>query len=76
MAVAAKPRTRTRKLRRRIPKDQRGDARANVEKLYRAGNSIRQIAESISSSYGCVHRLLTEAGVELRGRGGNTRRTG
>lgn len=41
---------------------------------YRAGASIRELAASQGRSYGFVHRLLTEAGVELRGRGGATRR--
>lgn len=41
---------------------------------YQAGASIRELAASEARSYGFVHRLLTEAGVELRGRGGATRR--
>jgi predicted transcriptional regulator len=40
---------------------------------YRAGDSIRELAASTGRSYGFVHRLLSEAGVELRGRGGATR---
>jgi Helix-turn-helix domain len=41
---------------------------------YENGASIRQLAEDIGRSYGFVHGLLIEAGVTLRGRGGNTRR--
>ena len=40
---------------------------------YRAGDSIRELAESHGRSYGFVHRLLSESGVQLRGRGGATR---
>ena len=40
---------------------------------YRAGDSIRELAASTGRSYGFVHRLLSESGVELRGRGGATR---
>lgn len=35
-----------------------------------AGKSIREIADESGRSYGFVHRVLNEAGVELRGRGG------
>ncbi|GAB3902290.1 helix-turn-helix domain-containing protein [Kibdelosporangium lantanae] len=40
---------------------------------YAKGTSIRELADQIGRSYGFVHRLLDEAGVEFRGRGGNTR---
>lgn len=40
---------------------------------YRAGDSIREISISTGRSYGFVHRLLSESGVQLRGRGGATR---
>ncbi|MFD6967432.1 helix-turn-helix domain-containing protein [Streptomyces sp. NPDC059949] len=40
---------------------------------YEGGASIRAIARDTSRSYGFVHRILTEAGVTLRGRGGATR---
>ncbi|WP_188197259.1 helix-turn-helix domain-containing protein [Nonomuraea sp. SYSU D8015] len=40
---------------------------------YQAGESIRELAESISRSYGFIHTLLEEAGVELRHRGGDHR---
>jgi Helix-turn-helix domain len=42
-------------------------------KRYDAGESIRALAASTGRSYGFVHRLLREAGVELRRRGGATR---
>jgi Helix-turn-helix domain len=40
---------------------------------YDSGESIRSIAASTGRSYGFVHRILTETGVTLRGRGGATR---
>lgn len=46
---------------------------AAVAERYAAGGSVREIAESIGRSYGFVHRLLEEAGVTLRSRGGNQR---
>ncbi|MFE4775986.1 helix-turn-helix domain-containing protein [Streptomyces sp. NPDC056713] len=46
---------------------------AELKTAYESGASIRSIAESSGRSYGFVHRILTEAGVTLRGRGGATR---
>ena len=43
-------------------------------KRYDNGESIRSLAASTGRSYGFVHRILTETGVTLRGRGGATRR--
>ena len=40
---------------------------------YAAGESIRALAAATGRSYGFVHRILTESGVSLRGRGGATR---
>lgn len=54
-----------------------GEARAQMARdlaaRYRAGDSIRELADSTGRSYGFVHRLLRESDVELRGRGGATR---
>ena len=41
---------------------------------YNAGESIRSLATSTGRSYGFIHRILTETGVVLRGRGGATRK--
>ena len=41
---------------------------------YKAGESIRSLARSSGRSYGAVHRVLTEAGVRLRPRGGSNNR--
>ncbi|MBL1069155.1 helix-turn-helix domain-containing protein [Streptomyces sp. 7-21] len=46
---------------------------ADLRKKYEAGQSIRALAEETGRSYGFVHRMLTEEGVPLRGRGGATR---
>lgn len=46
---------------------------ADLKKKYDAGASIRALAEETGRSYGFVHRMLSESGVTLRGRGGATR---
>ena len=45
----------------------------DLKKRYDAGESIRALASATGRSYGFVHRILTENGVSLRGRGGATR---
>ena len=48
--------------------------RADVARRYTEHRqSINQIRRDIGRSYGFVHRLLVEAGVTMRPRGGNTR---
>ncbi len=44
-----------------------------LRKRYDSGESIRSLAASTGRSYGFVHRILTETGATLRGRGGATR---
>lgn len=61
------------KPRSRLTLAQREDAAAKIPPVYNDGLSIRDIAEITGRSYGFIHRLLTENGVELRGRGGDTR---
>jgi hypothetical protein len=46
---------------------------ADLKKRYSAGESIRALAASTGRSYGFIHRILSESGVTLRGRGGATR---
>jgi Helix-turn-helix domain len=46
---------------------------SDLKKRYNAGESIRSLAGATGRSYGFVHRILTETGVTLRGRGGATR---
>jgi predicted transcriptional regulator len=55
----------------------KGDARTalanDLAERYRGGASIRVLARHTDRSYGNVRRLLQEAGVELRSRGGDQR---
>ncbi|MGP3950913.1 helix-turn-helix domain-containing protein [Streptomyces sp. 7N604] len=57
----------------RISGEAREKLAARLKKEYDSGASIRAIAEVHGRSYGFVHRMLTEAGATLRGRGGATR---
>jgi len=60
--------------RRRLSGDERAALQQRLGARYTGGSSIRQLAGEEGLSYGFVHRLLTESGTELRGRGGSTRR--
>ena len=60
----------------RIVGEARDDLASDLVRRYEKGASIRELAESTGRSYGFVHRLLTDAGANLRGRGGATRRKG
>jgi predicted transcriptional regulator len=57
----------------RITGTQRDKLATDLKKKYEKGASIRSLAESTGRSYGFVHRVLSESGVTLRGRGGATR---
>ena len=57
----------------RITGTARDKLTADLTKKYKKGQSIRALAESTGRSYGFVHRLLVDAHIELRGRGGATR---
>lgn len=57
----------------RITGAEREKLAGELRKKYDGGQSIRQIAESSRRSYGFVHRILSESGATLRGRGGATR---
>lgn len=57
----------------RVTGDDRGKLATDLKKRYSSGTSIRTLAEETGRSYGFVHRILTESGAELRGRGGATR---
>jgi len=46
---------------------------SDLKTKYEAGESIRALAQETGRSYGFVHRMLSESGVTLRGRGGATR---
>lgn len=57
----------------RITGGERDKLAGELKRKYDAGQSIRALAESTGRSYGFVHRILSESGVTLRGRGGATR---
>ncbi|WP_204745254.1 helix-turn-helix domain-containing protein [Glycomyces paridis] len=58
---------------RQVRGDERRALTERVTSAYRQGQSIRVIASTIGRSYGFVHRLLAEAGVDFRTRGGARR---
>jgi len=57
----------------RVTGGERDRLAADLRKKYDSGASIRTLADSTGRSYGFVHRILTESGATLRGRGGATR---
>lgn len=57
----------------RITGEARDELATDLRKRYDDGASIRLLAESTGRSYGFVHRILSESGGPLRGRGGATR---
>ena len=58
---------------RRITGNDRDKLAADLRKKYDSGKSIRELAASTGRSSGFVHRILSESGTTLRGRGGATR---
>lgn len=58
---------------RRVTGKDREDLAAKLKKQYVAGKSIRALSAETGRSYGFIHRVLSESGVQLRGRGGATR---
>jgi hypothetical protein len=59
----------------RVTGSDRSKLATDLKSRYDSGESIRALASTTGRSYGFVHRLLTETGVKLRGRGGATRGT-
>jgi Helix-turn-helix domain len=57
----------------RITGAERAKLGHDLKKQYDKGQSIRELAEISGRSYGFVHRVLSESGAELRGRGGSSR---
>jgi predicted transcriptional regulator len=57
----------------RITGGERNKLAGDLKRRYSSGSSIRELAGETGRSYGFVHRMLSEAGVQLRGRGGATR---
>ena len=58
---------------RRVTGAERDKLASDLKRKYESGVSIRALAASTGRSYGFVHRILSETGVNLRGRGGATR---
>jgi hypothetical protein len=58
----------------RITGPERDKLGKSLKKRYVSGASIRELAAETSRSYGFIHRILSDAGVQLRGRGGATRK--
>jgi predicted transcriptional regulator len=56
--------------RRLTPGPERDRVAAELKAGYEAGTSIRALAKEAGRSYGGVHRLLADAGVTFRSRGG------
>ena len=59
---------------RRITGGERDKLSADLRRRYENGDSIRTLAAETGRSYGFIHRVLSESGATLRGRGGATRR--
>ena len=57
----------------RVTGAERDKLAAELRRKYDSGQSIRLLAEGSGRSYGFVHRILSENGTSLRGRGGATR---
>jgi hypothetical protein len=57
----------------RITGADRDKLAGDLRKKYESGQSIRLLAQESGRSYGFVHRILSESGASLRGRGGATR---
>ena len=58
----------------RVTGGDRESLSSQLKKKYEGGSSIRALAEEHGRSYGFVHRILSESGAALRGRGGATRK--
>lgn len=54
----------------------RDKVRAEAARLYETGMTVDAVANAIGRSHGGTHTLLHEAGVQMRKRGGNTRKAG
>lgn len=58
----------------KITGEKRAELAQDVKTRYEKGSSIRELGFEMGRSYGFVHRLLEEAGVQFRHRGGQVRR--
>lgn len=58
----------------RVTGGDRDSLSTRLKTKYEGGASIRALAAESGRSYGFVHRILSESGATLRGRGGATRK--
>jgi hypothetical protein len=58
----------------RVTGGDRESLSSRLKNRYESGESIRALAADSGRSYGFVHRILSESGASLRGRGGATRK--
>jgi hypothetical protein len=65
--------TRKSPARKLMPGPERDRVAVELKAGYEAGASIRALAQEAGCSYGGVHRLLMDAGVIFRSRGGPQR---
>lgn len=56
----------------RLTDAKRSQLSARARQLYEKGQSVREIAQKFSISYGLTNALLHEAGTPMRKRGGLT----
>jgi Helix-turn-helix domain len=54
----------------RIEGAKRAKLTTQITARYVEGASIRDLADQYGRSYGFIHRIVTESGTPLRGRGG------
>lgn len=59
-----------------LPGPERDKVAADLKTRYDGGTSIRALGGATGRSYGGIHRLLPDAGVKFRSRGGVVRATG
>lgn len=57
----------------RMTRKERAAILKEIPRLYGAGHSIRDMARRFHRSYGAIHALTTQAGVEKRPKGGRRR---
>jgi len=57
----------------RVTGGERDRLAVDLRRKYDDGESIRSLASATGRSYGFVHRILSESGGQMRGRGGATR---
>ena len=68
--MAQKESSKTQERSRRISGEERALLVKQLVTGYRAGESIRALSVAVNRSYGFVHRVLAEAQVPMRKRGG------